>query len=927
MKKTVFEIFLSSTYKDLGPHRGKVHDMVERLGEASIGMETFGAKPERPLTTCMLEVGRADALVVIVGHRYGWIPSQDEGGDGDRSITWWEVQWALDAGKPVYTYLIDMNAPWTGEKEQDRLVCAVSDVERKEVVRAVQGLQSFRSFLNSNTTHELFTSADDLAGKVATSLANWLRDQQSKNVAGTSGGSTGMAAPGDASSPPTWSGSPFPGLRTFTPLDAPVFFGRERETDFLVAKLSDSRCRLLLIVGTSGSGKSSLVAAGLIPRLAANAVPGSEDWLLPEVHELGQGRAWLGLRFTPGEQGPNPFQALANKLAPMLPDGSSAADVAQTLHARPDHLVVFIDRALEGRPSRAEALLFVDQFEELVTVVTDADFQRRFVDMLAVAARSPRLRVIGTVRADFYHRCIEAQPVLAELLRDLGATVPLAGPGARALVDMVEGPARRAGLRFDEGLVGELVDQTVSRPGGLALMAFALHELYEARADDGRLTEAAFRTFGRLAGVVNTRAETMFERLPPQVRAHLGAVFRQLVLVDEQGVATRARARLDDIVGSSPEAGQLVEAFERARLLVPDRAADGTIVLEVAHEALLREWTRLKDWIRECADDLRLVRQVEAAAREWEHQGRAAHYAWPQERLAPAYASLDRLGLGREELPEPARAFVRPEWERLVVELEDPATGHQRRAAIGDRLHQLGDRRPGVGLRADGTPDIVWCGIPGGSVEIEGDPGTKEAQTFFLAKYPVTYNQYKAFLDDREGYQDARHWKKLKREGKPGEQYRPIGNHPAENASWYDAMAFCHWLSERLGFEVRLPDEREWQQAATGGQPQNSYPWGPKWEEGRANTSESRLGRTTAVGMYPQGESAQDAADLAGNVWEWCVNKFEEKGKGDAVGRVLRGGSWDDTRDFARASSRGVFVPDLRSRLIGLRVVCVSPIR
>lgn len=166
--------------------------MLERLGQdnvglASIAVETFGARRDIPLAACLERVRAADALVVIVGHRYGWVPTVDEGGDGTKSITWLEVTWALDAGKPVYAFLVDPVALWSGEKEQDRLIEAKSDEDFTSVVRAVQGLKAFRAFLESKTTRELFTSADDLGGKVATSLApqlrKWLADTATPNAA------------------------------------------------------------------------------------------------------------------------------------------------------------------------------------------------------------------------------------------------------------------------------------------------------------------------------------------------------------------------------------------------------------------------------------------------------------------------------------------------------------------------------------------------------------------------------------------------------------------------------------------------------------------------------------------------------------------------------------------------------------------------
>jgi hypothetical protein len=138
-------------------------------------------------------------------------------------------------------------------------------------------------------------------------------------------------------------------------------------------------------------------------------------------------------------------------------------------------------------------------------------------------------------------------------------------------------------------------------------------------------------------------------------------------------------------------------------------------------------------------------------------------------------------------------------------------------------------------------------------------------------------------------------------------QWQPVpqrgaDNQPAVNVTWIEAMAYCEWLSAALGFAVRLPTEWEWQQAATGGDPRNEFPWG-EWQEGRANTFESELGRTTAVGLYPQGASAQGVLDLAGNTWEWCLNKFDTPSDVSAGGdarRVVRGGSWNDDR-HARA--------------------------
>jgi hypothetical protein len=125
MARVVLEIFLSSTSDDLGDYRSTVAEVLERFRQAVLRMESFGARPAAPLPTCRERVRRSDVLIVLVGHRYGWIPSEAEGGDGVKSITWWEVEWALEAGKPVYAFLIDPQAPWTGAREQDAQVTLV----------------------------------------------------------------------------------------------------------------------------------------------------------------------------------------------------------------------------------------------------------------------------------------------------------------------------------------------------------------------------------------------------------------------------------------------------------------------------------------------------------------------------------------------------------------------------------------------------------------------------------------------------------------------------------------------------------------------------------------------------------------------------------------------------------------------------------
>jgi formylglycine-generating enzyme required for sulfatase activity len=294
-----------------------------------------------------------------------------------------------------------------------------------------------------------------------------------------------------------------------------------------------------------------------------------------------------------------------------------------------------------------------------------------------------------------------------------------------------------------------------------------------------------------------------------------------------------------------------------------------------------------------------------------------------------------------------------------MAELEKPETTHKLRLLIGERLDVLDEHpsRWGVGVDENCTPRIDWRPVPGGEVTISilSDPNnpyseTKDTRrktvgTFRIARYPITVAQYRAFIEADDGWRDPDWWGddlcghpegKLYREPEGNTyEFAQCGNHPAVYVSWFDAVAFCRWLSRRLGFTVRLPDEWQWQQAATGGDDKNVFPWGTDWdakqEPYRANTLESRLGGATAVGMYPAGASSTGALDMAGTVWEWCLNKFytpeeTQSNTNDFDFRVLRGGSWNYARGGARSAYRNRSGANNRNNSLGFRLVCSSPI-
>jgi len=207
----------------------------------------------------------------------------------------------------------------------------------------------------------------------------------------------------------------------------------------------------------------------------------------------------------------------------------------------------------------------------------------------------------------------------------------------------------------------------------------------------------------------------------------------------------------------------------------------------------------------------------------------------------------------------------------------------------------------------------------------EGEFGRFTIEPFDIARYPVTVAQFQAFVDAPNGFGNPVWWRGIaRRKQDPKEARQSYANYPRNRVSWYDAIAFCRWASDALGYKITLPTEQQWQWAAQNGLERREYPWGA-WDGRRCNTDESGIGRSTAVGMYPHGAAACGALDMAGNLWEWCMNAYEKPDvtiidDSDAR-RVVRGGSWSPYQDFARAVLRRSGLPASRLDLIGFRVV------
>jgi hypothetical protein len=304
---------------------------------------------------------------------------------------------------------------------------------------------------------------------------------------------------------------------------------------------------------------------------------------------------------------------------------------------------------------------------------------------------------------------------------------------------------------------------------------------------------------------------------------------------------------------------------------------------------------------------------------------------------ARAWEALQTFLAEYPEFGDPAQLAqklqpVDPEVLKLLHTATDPQVPVERRRDAGRQLGLKGDPRPGTGLRLDGTPEIDWIRIPEGEFIYHYDRKTT-LPTYYIARYPVTHSQFQAFVEDG-GYENDEWWQgSAKRERFPNPQVWAFPNHPRERSSWYDAVAFCRWLSARLGYQVRLPTEAEWEKAARGTSGR-IYPWGDRYIVGYANINETtssvvgtNLREPTPVGIYPQGASKYGVLDLIGNVWEWCLNVENDLNRIDLevdALRALRGGSWISEWMFAHTVRRRVQRPDSRFPDFGFRLACSS---
>ena len=465
--------------------------------------------------------------------------------------------------------------------------------------------------------------------------------------------------------------NPYKGLRPFLEADALDFFGREAFIQRLLERLTnaDRSSRFIAVVGPSGSGKSSVIRAGLVAAVRRGAVPGSDAWLVTEMH--------------PGHHPLEELDAALMRIAVHPPAG-----LLDRLESGPRGLIEVTDAIV---PGGAELLLIVDQFEEAFTLTENEDDRALFLESLRVATADPasRVRVIVTLRADFYDRPLR-YPRVGQLL---GSSTEVLSPlTPEELERAIVRPAEHAGLTVDSALVPQIAADVAAQPGALPLVQYALTELYDRR-HDGRLTLEAYREIGGVGGALAASAEHLYATRQPDGREAVRQLFLRLVTPGEGAADTRRRVPLSELSAIEVDTSAMessIDTYGRHRLLTFDRdPSTREPTVEVAHEALLGAWERLRGWIDEGREDLRMHGRLSDAANEWERSGPEPSFLLAGSRLGQfeSWASTTTLALGPGERAYLLASITRRETERSAE------------AARGERERTL-ERRSVKRLRA-----------------------------------------------------------------------------------------------------------------------------------------------------------------------------------------------------------------------------------
>jgi tetratricopeptide (TPR) repeat protein len=638
-------VFVSSP-KDVAPERGRVQAVAAKLNREYEGLVRFETvlweehfyTADKSFQPQIPEAVASDIVVSIFWSRIGTELPADfprmPKGKAYPSGTAYELLTALEAAKAkgvpdVYVF----------RKTADATLPTADLERRREAQTQLDALEAFWSeWFRSDqggfkAAFQNFLTTDAFEQQLELLLRQWLETR-------------GLLGPRIAW--PKEKGSPFPGLAPFEAEYAAVFFGRDRVIDEARRRLAAAAERgaaFLLIVGASGSGKSSLARAGLIPRLTTPGVVASVD-------------LWRVARMKPGDGQAGPVMALATALLapealPELAQGDypTAGSLVDNLRRGGTASVGPITSALmrvadaahrerhtEQAPNPALVLL-VDQFEEVFAQrVTDAE-RAVFGETLQQLVATGRVWLAATLRADFYELLLK-HPLL-KALKETGASLDLGPPGPAELAEIVRAPAAAAGLVFEsdpeKGDLGERLLADAKTADSLPLLQFTLRQLYERGeevAGETRLTHGAYEQLGGLAGAIAAEAERAVSGLPPRALASLPRLLRRLAEPARDGKGLTLREVLHADTAREASESTLVEALLTARILIARTDADGRPTVRLAHDAVLASWPRANEAAQASREFYRVRAEVEDGLRRWQEHAR------PKDRLIQPGVSL-----------------------------------------------------------------------------------------------------------------------------------------------------------------------------------------------------------------------------------------------------------------------------------------------
>ena len=771
---------------------------------------------------------------------------------------------------------------------------------------------------------------------------------------------------------------PYKFLDWFEATDRAIFYGRELEAPALQRQIMAHK--LTVLYGASGVGKTSLIQAGVMPRLHED---GYKSFYVRSLEDPSQAIKLKALRLVRG------LEAQLDEEARTM-----------ALHS-------FLSQVL---PSETRLVVFLDQFEEFFIRLGDG-VRWAFVEELAACLEDDALemRAVLSLRDDYFQRLDEFDERWPKVFDNRFRLRNLDEEKAELAILQ---PARQFGLSYEDELLRQLLADLESGGVEPAQLQIVCHKLYEDLVDSGRpgtFTLDRYKELGETRDILAGYLDDVLEKLPEGERKLAEGVLKSMVTGEETKAALSAREiSQDEIVrrlGLDEETvGRILAELRDSRVVRKLTLAEGESY-ELAHEVMVE---KVWQWVTEEEARFKYARDM---LRQDLNNYRNLGLLMPLDRLEIVNHYRDEMSLSEEEQELLFRSALAAGYEvaywrdradqddeqtvvaaivglggigtpRLVERLTEMVEADFARAAARDVLHLTTVRQrravaalskmtctEAIAALARWTPQGMIL-IPAGpfimgSTE-SGDEGPVDQvwlDAFWMARNPVTNAEYAEFIAaggyrEREYWTEAGwEWKKKEKQTKPQDwdKHKSKRDHPVRNITWYESVAYARWRG------AILLSEAQWEKAARGGlqilnpqsritdhasrvtlidnpNPERRYPWGDEFDQNKCNTYESGIGDTTPVGQYSSrgGDSPYGVVDMAGNVWEWTSSLFSpypyraEDGREDleAKGgrRVLRGGSFYDDQDVARCSYRYDDDPDSRWYSSGCRVGwCAAP--